>query len=77
MGLMNVINGVTRLILGDERLGELVAKRDGKSFALTCRKCGKLAYPLLDTGNRYRCYECGNQFAAARHNCVLRQLGED
>lgn len=38
-----------------------------KDDSLTCRRCGKLAAPIADTGNRYRCDACGNQFAGARH----------
>jgi hypothetical protein len=38
-----------------------------QELALTCRRCGKLAVPIVDTGNRYRCENCGNQFAGASH----------
>jgi len=38
-----------------------------RSLALTCCRCGKIAPPILGTGNRYRCGECGNQFAGAAH----------
>jgi len=38
-----------------------------KALALTCRRCRKLAPPIPGTGNRYRCNECGNQFAGAAH----------
>jgi hypothetical protein len=36
-------------------------------LALTCHKCRKLALPIPNTGNRYRCEHCQNQFAGARH----------
>src|SRR4051812_36331594 len=39
-------------------------------LSLTCRRCGKLAPPILDTGNRYRCHGCDNQFAGARHDLI-------
>jgi len=39
-----------------------------KTLALTCRRCQALAPPIPDTGNRYRCPSCGNQFAGARHS---------
>lgn len=48
---------------------EAISKRL-KDDSLTCRRCGKLAAPLMDTGNRYRCGACGNQFAGARHGWV-------
>jgi transposase-like protein len=35
---------------------------------LTCRRCNGLASPISGTRNRYRCDECGRQFAAARHS---------
>jgi len=42
-------------------------ERAQQALALTCRRCQALAPPIPGTGNRYRCLECGNQFAAARH----------
>ena len=38
-----------------------------EDFALTCNGCGNLAIPIQDTDNRYRCKNCRNQFAGARH----------
>jgi len=37
-----------------------------QKLALSCNRCGRLAYPITDTGNRYGCL-CGNQFPGARH----------
>lgn len=37
-----------------------------KNYALNCRRCKKLAYPIEGTVNRYKC-SCGNQFASAKH----------
>ena len=37
-----------------------------KNYALNCRRCRKMAYPIPGTPNRYRC-SCGNQFAGPRH----------
>lgn len=42
-------------------------ERGKQELALTCRRCNKLAVPIIDTSNRYRCEGCGNQFAGARH----------
>ena len=36
-------------------------------YALNCRQCKKLAYPISGTLNRYRC-SCGNQFSGAKHS---------
>ena len=41
-----------------------------KELALSCSRCGKLAAPILRTGNRYRC-PCGNQFAGDYHNLEI------
>jgi hypothetical protein len=49
--------------------------RAQRRLALSCRKCGRLAVPTPDTGNRYRCEYCGNQFAAARHGQLERPGG--
>ena len=38
-----------------------------KANALTCRKCNSLAYPISNTGNRYRCESYGNQSANRHH----------
>lgn len=38
-----------------------------KANALTCRKCNSLAYPISNTGNRYRGENCGKQFANRHH----------
>ena len=35
--------------------------------AMTCRSCHNLAYPVSNTRNRYRCSNCGRQFAGRRH----------
>lgn len=50
-------------------------------LALTCRRCGKLAMPIVstisiyrdleNTSNRYRCEHCGNQFTNAKHNLFM------
>ena len=37
-----------------------------QDYALNCRRCRKMAYPIAGTSNRYRC-PCGNQFAGSRH----------
>lgn len=42
--------------------------RSQPDLALSCRKCDSLAAPIVNTGNRYRCEKCGNQFAATKHN---------
>ena len=39
------------------------------AHALSCARCGELAYPLGGTTNRYRCEGCRRQFAGARHPC--------
>ena len=39
------------------------------AHALSCLRCGELAYPLGGTANRYRCEGCRRQFAGARHPC--------
>jgi hypothetical protein len=39
-----------------------------KDLSLSCPNCGKLAPPIEDTTDRYRCEECGHQFAGAPHN---------
>jgi len=36
-------------------------------FALTCPRCGKLAHPIVNANQRYRCYNCGHQFEDAYH----------
>lgn len=38
-----------------------------RDMSLSCHKCGELAAPIPDSGNRYRC-TCGHQFAAAKHH---------
>jgi hypothetical protein len=40
------------------------------THALSCTKCDSLSFPLLGTTNRYRCSNCGRQFAAAKHDCT-------
>lgn len=42
-----------------------------KAHALTCTRCGKLAYPIPLTANRYACPACGNQFVGAPHPVPL------
>ncbi len=36
-------------------------------LSLTCRRCGELASPTPNSGNRYRCSKCKNQFAGPGH----------
>jgi len=36
-------------------------------LGLECEKCGELALPIPETGDRYRCDKCGHQFAGAKH----------
>lgn len=36
-------------------------------LSLTCTHCGKLALPIRETNDRYRCDNCGRQFAGAKH----------
>ena len=63
-GLYNLIFGRKERLLEAQREFELASR----NLSLTCKICGKLASPIPDTGNRYRCADCGNQFAGATHN---------
>jgi DNA-directed RNA polymerase subunit RPC12/RpoP len=36
--------------------------------SLACRHCGSAAAPILNSKNRYRCSECGREFADAEHS---------
>jgi hypothetical protein len=50
---------------------DISGKRRQQQFEnerLTCRRCKGLASPIGGTGNRYRCDNCGNQFAGAQHS---------
>jgi len=42
-------------------------EQEMRGYSLTCKQCNDLAEPIPDTGNRYRCESCGNQFSAAKH----------
>ncbi len=57
--------------------GYLYHRIKREKFALTCRRCQTLAYPISGTKNRYRCDRCGKQFAGARQGSNRRagQLG--
>jgi tRNA(Ile2) C34 agmatinyltransferase TiaS len=37
------------------------------AMGLTCHRCHHLAEPVSGGRNRYRCPNCGRQFAGARH----------
>lgn len=43
---------------------------DRQNLGLSCRRCGTLALPILDSQNRYRCDRCGRQFVGARHGLI-------
>lgn len=34
-----------------------------RKAALACASCGKLAYPVVGTGNRYSCVICRSEFS--------------
>jgi hypothetical protein len=51
-----------------QRERERALKQAMVDLALTCPACGKLAPPIPGTANRYRCPDCGHQFAADPHN---------
>ena len=46
---------------------QLATKRIRNS-SLSCNSCTKLAHPILDSGDKYRCIGCGRQFAGSRHD---------
>ena len=39
-----------------------------RNSSLSCNACKKLAPPILDSGDKYRCVGCGRQFAGGRHD---------
>jgi len=42
-----------------------------KAHALTCTRCGELAYPIPITADRYACPACRHQFVGAPHAVPL------
>ena len=42
-----------------------------KAHALTCTRCGELAYPIPVTADRYACPACRHQFVGAAHGVPL------
>jgi hypothetical protein len=42
-----------------------------KAHALTCTRCGELAYPIPMTADRYACPACRHQFVGAPHTVQL------
>jgi hypothetical protein len=42
-----------------------------KAHALTCTRCGELAYPIPITTDRYACPACRHQFVGAPHSVPL------
>jgi hypothetical protein len=42
-----------------------------KAHALTCTRCGELAYPIPLTTDRYACPSCRHQFVGAPHTVPL------
>jgi hypothetical protein len=68
---------------GERRLHNKQTEEAMQRLALTCRRCGKLAMPIVstisisgyrfheDTSNRYRCEHCGNQFTNVKHNLFM------
>ena len=56
-----------RARLEAERQQDLDWETALRNLALTCRRCQALAPPIPRTENRYKCPQCGNQFAGAGH----------
>jgi len=50
----------------DERRADAQLTAFNRNYSVRCRQCSKLADPIAETSNRYRC-ACGNQFAGAHH----------
>lgn len=51
-----------------KELARRLATKRVRNSSLTCNSCGRLAHPILDSGDKYRCVGCGRQFAGGRHD---------
>lgn len=48
-----------------------------RAHALTCVRCGNLAYPIPLTADRYACPACAHQFAGAPHQVPVPPANPD
>lgn len=67
VGVVVVVWIVNAAVKANAREEELKRSKAFSDNSLTCQKCGSLARPISGTRNRYRCPQCGRQFAAAKH----------
>ena len=56
----------------EEQINRILGNMTG--YALSCKRCSKLAIPIWNTGNRYKCHYCGHQFVSARHGLEVNPL---